>query len=289
VHHVEVDSARLARNDSLAKAGKQPDTSKVVYGGEESGLGEAEKPWPQRVPPQPRAPDKQGLNRFAWNLRYPEVQGFAGMVDILTSGPIALPGRYWVRLHVGNYTDSASFLLKEDPRVKATPADAAAQFAFLEQIRDTVNAGTTAVITIRNVREQLDDRLASVHGSDSAALSAAATELRDSLSAAEQRLYQVHLRADEDALNYPGAVVERISALTAHVSAITARPTDQQVGVFRQFAPILQRNLVAYKRVLAVELPKINDKLQKLGKAPILPQAKELRPPKTVASIQHGK
>ena len=37
VHHVEVDSARRVRNDSLAKAGKQPDTSKVVYGGEEAG------------------------------------------------------------------------------------------------------------------------------------------------------------------------------------------------------------------------------------------------------------
>jgi len=82
-------------------------------------------------------------------------------------------------------------------------------------------------------------------------------------------------------------VVERISALTAHVSATTARPTDQQVGVFRQFAPILQRNLVSYKRVLATELPKINDKLQRLGKPLIQPQAKELRPPKTVASIQH--
>jgi photosystem II stability/assembly factor-like uncharacterized protein len=289
VHHFEVDSTRRVRNDSLAKAGKQPDTSKVVYGGEEAALGEQEKPWPQRVPPAPRAPDKQGLNRFAWNLRYPEVQGFAGMMDILTSGPIALPGRYWVRLHVGGYVDSASFLLKEDPRVHATPADVAAQFAFLQQIRDTVNAGTTALITIRNVRAQLDDRLASVHGNDSTALAAVASELRDSLSAAERRLYQVHLRADEDALNYPAAVVERISALTAHVSATSARPTDQQMGVFRQFAPILQRNLVAYKRVLAVEIPKVNEKLQQLGKPPILPQAKELRPPKTVASIQQTK
>jgi hypothetical protein len=194
-----------------------------------------------------------------------------------------------VRLHVGNYVDSASFLLKEDPRVKATPADVAAQFAFLQQIRDTVNAGTTAIITIRNVREQLDDRLASVHGSDSTALVPAAAELRDSLLAAESRLYQVHLRADEDALNYPAAVVERISALTGYASAVTARPTDQEVGVFRQFAPILQRNLLAYKRVLAVELPKINEKLQKLGKPQIQPRAKELRPPKTVASILHGK
>ena len=286
VHHVEVDSTRRVRNDSLAKAGMPPDTSKVVYGGEEAGLGEEEKPWPQRVPPQPRAPDKAGLNRFAWNLRYPEVQGFAGMIDILTNGPIAPAGRYWVRLHAGGAVDSASFVLKEDPRVHATPADLAAQFAFLEQVRDTVNAGTMAIITIRNVRAQLDDRIASVHGADSTALAPAAAALRDSLAAAEQRLYQIHLRADEDALNYPAAVVERISALAAQASATSARPTDQQLGVFRQFAPILQKNLIAYKRVLAVEIPKVNAKLQQLGKPPIQPQAKELRPPKTVAMLR---
>jgi hypothetical protein len=146
-----------------------------------------------------------------------------------------------------------------------------------------------AIITIRNVRAQLDDRLSSVHGADSIALAAVAVELRDSLSAAERRLYQVHLRADEDALNYPAAVVERISALTAHVSAVSARPTDQLIGVFRQFAPILQKNLVAYKRVLAVEIPKVNAKLQQLGKPPILPEAKELRPPKTVAMLRRSR
>ena len=262
---------RAARAQRFTREGRQAarHLARSCTAAKSRDVGEEEKPWPQRVPPQPRAPDKPGLNRFAWNLRYPEVQGFAGMVDILTSGPIALPGRYWVRLHVGSWVDSASFMLKEDPRVKATPADLAAQFAFLEQMRDTVNAGTTAIITIRNVRAQLDDRLASVHGADSTALAPAAAELRDSLVAAEQRLYQIHLRADEDALNYPAAVVERISALSAQVSAVTARPTDQQVGVFRQFAPVLQKNLAAYKRVLAVELPKMNEKLQKLGKPAI--------------------
>jgi len=286
VHHAAVDSARKAKNDSLVAAGRQPDTSEVTYAGEEAGAGEEEKPWPQRVPPEPRAPDKPGINRFAWNLRYPGVQGFAGMMDVQTDGPIALAGRYWVRVRVGQWTDSASFVLKEDPRVHATPAELAAQFAFLERVRDTTNAGTKAVITIRNVRAQLDDRLAMVHGADSASLAAAATSLRDSLDAAEGRLYQSHLQADEDALNYPGAVVERISALSGEVSAASARPTDQQIGVFSQFAPVLQRNLLAYKRVLASELPKVNAKLEQLGKPAITPQAKELRPPKTIALLR---
>ena len=288
VKHFEVDSTQRVRNDSLLRAGKQPDTAKVVTGGEEAGLSdEDEKPWPQRVPPAPRAPDKPGLNRFAWNLRYPDVQGFAGMIDVVTNGPIAPAGRYWVRVHVGSWVDSASFLLKEDPRVKAAPAELAAQFAFLQRVRDTVNAGTTAIITIRNVRAQLDDRLASMHGTDSTALAAASTDLRDSLDVSERRLYQVHLRADEDALNYPAAVVERLSALTAHASAVSARPTEQQMGVFRQFAPVLQRNLLAYQRVLAKQLPAVNATLQQLGKPVILPQAKELRPPKTVAMMSN--
>ncbi|MDQ2929954.1 MAG: glycosyl hydrolase [Gemmatimonadota bacterium] len=286
VHHVTVDSTRRVLNDSLMHAGKQPDTSKVEYGREEEGLGDEEKPWPQRVPPAVRAPDKPGLNRFAWNLRYPDVAGFAGMMDIISDGPVAPAGRYWARVHVGEWVDSASFILKEDPRVKATPADLAAQFAFLQQIRDTVTAGTMAVITIRNVRAQLDDRLASMSGSDSAAVATVAGVLRDSLAAAEARLYQVRLRADEDNLNFPAAAVERIAGLTGSVASTSARPTDQEVGVFREFAPILQKNLLSYKRVLATEIPKVNAKLQELGKPAIVPQAKELRPPKTIASTR---
>jgi hypothetical protein len=283
VKHFRSDRLTKLRNDSLASAGKTPDTSKVVYAGEEGGLETENQPWPQRVPPEPRAPDKPGINRFAWNLRYPGVQGFAGMLDVLTEGPIALPGTYWVRVHVGGWVDSASFRLKEDPRVKTPPADAAAQFTFLQRVRDTVNAGTIAVITIRNVRAQMDDRLSSVHGADSATLAPAARELLDSLDAAERRLYQVHLQADEDALNYPAQVVERLSILTGQASATVARPTDQQIGVFNQFAPVLQRQLVAYKRVLATGIAKVNERLSRVGQPPIVPQARELRPPKTIA------
>ncbi len=283
VHHAELDSARKATNDSLVHAGQLPDTSKIDYGGEDAGTKDDEKPWPQRVPPAPRAPDKVGLNRFAWNLRYPEVPGFAGMMGVTTDGPVALAGHYWVRVHVGGWIDSASFVIKEDPRVHATPAALAAQFAFLQQIHDTVSAGTKAVITIRNVRAQLEDRLAEVHGSDSAALAPVAAALRDSMAAVERSLYQVRFRADEDYLNFPAMVTQRISAITSHVSSESGQMAAQQMGVFKQFTPILQRDLIAYKRVLATELPKVNAKLQQLGKPPIQPQAKELRPPKTVA------
>jgi photosystem II stability/assembly factor-like uncharacterized protein len=276
VKHFRSDSLTRQRNDSLVKLGRQPDTSKVEY----SGPTEEEKPWPQPVPPQPRVPALPGLNMFAWNFQYPEAQAFAGMLDINNSGPTAPPGRYWVRLHVGAWTDSASFTIRPDPRMHATPAEYAAQFAFLKRVRDTVNAGTTAVITIRNVRAQLDDRMAGLHGAESTAFAPVGRRFRDSINGVEQKLYQVNLQADEDNLVYPAQLVERVSIPMGYASSPDAKIPAQVTGVFDQFAPLLQRRLLNLQDIWKNELPKVNDALKRMGQPAIVPDAKEIRPPK---------
>ena len=78
------------------------------------------------------------MNRFAWNMRYPDATNvpgaifWAGSVD----GPIAPPGHYQVRLTVGETTQTAPFEIHKDPRVAATQEELDAQFALLLQIRD---------------------------------------------------------------------------------------------------------------------------------------------------------
>src|SRR6266487_5077829 len=97
-------------------------------------LKDEDKPWPHRPPAEPRAPNKQGLNRFAWDMKYPPARSFWGINGVATDGPSALPGRYQVRLTVGPRSATQSFALKLDPRSKASPADLQAQFAFLKQL-----------------------------------------------------------------------------------------------------------------------------------------------------------
>jgi len=276
VKHFRSDSLTRLRNDSLAKLGRQPDTSRVEY----SGPTAEEKPWPQPVPPQPRVPALPGLNLFAWDFQYPEARAFAGMLDINNSGPTAPPGVYWVRLHVGSWSDSASFTIRPDPRVHATPAEYAAQFAFLERVRDTVNAGTTAILTIRNVRAQLDDRTAAIHGADSAGFAPVGRRFRDSIDAVEQKLYQVHLQADEDNLVYPAQVLERVSIPAGYASSPDAKIPAQVTGVFDQFAPLLQGRLLNVQAIWKNELPKVNEALRRAGQPAIVPDASELRPPR---------
>ena len=210
---------------------------------------------------------------FAWDFQYPEAKAFAGMLDINNSGPTAPPGAYWVRLHVGSWSDSASFIIRPDPRVHATPAEYAAQFAFLKRVRDTVNAGTTAILTIRNVRAQLDDRTAAIHGADSAAFAPVGRRFRDSIDAVEQKLYQVHLQADEDNLVYPAQVLERVSMPAGYASSPDAKVPAQVTGVFDQFAPVLQGRLLNLQSIWKNELPKVNEALRRAGQPAIVPDA----------------
>jgi photosystem II stability/assembly factor-like uncharacterized protein len=277
VSRVRSDSLTKVRNDSLVKIGQQPDTAKVPY--HESPPSPEDLPWPQRVPSELRAPALPGLNLFAWNFQYPEAHAFPGMLDINNSGPTAPPGNYWVRLHVEAWTDSASFTIKPDPRVHATPAEYAAQFAFLRQVRDTVNAGTTAIIAIRNARAQLDNRVAGTHGADSTSLAPTARALRTALGAAEQKLYQVNLQADEDNLVYPPQIVEQVSIPMGYASSGDAKIPAQVRGVFDQFAPRLQRQLLELQDVWKNELARMNDALKKLGQPAIDPNATKILPP----------
>jgi hypothetical protein len=272
---VRADSVKRVRTDSLKQAGVT-DSVKIDSIVSDT-LKDADKPWPQRPPAAPRVANKQGLNMFVWNLKYPDAVAFWGMVGVGTDGPMALPGAYQARLRVGGRVYTQRFSLKVDPRSKVKAAELREQFTFLKRLRDTVNAATTAVITIRNVQAQLEDRLQGA--SDTTRLAPSARALADRLGAIEGALYQVRNRSFQDPLNFPPMLVERISGLGSAVAGIDARPTAQVYDVYRMFAPELQRQLLALRAVLGRELQAVNTALRAASLPRIVAKAAELRRP----------
>ena len=262
---IAIDGIKTAKTDSIKKAGGVPDTAAISQS-IEGYDNEFNPPWPQRVPPEPRAPNKAGLNVFAWNMGYPNARDFAGDIAIYTSGPMALEGEYWVKVIAGGKADSSRFMLRNDPRVQVRKEDLQAQFDFEMKVRDTVSAGVTAILTVRNVRAQLDDRMAKLKGADANAAKA----FRARITAVEEALYEVNMRADEDGLVYAPKLLERTSSLGAMASTMPARPTDQMVEVFNDFAPQIQKQLNELKSALSTDLPKINASLKKAGAAEIV-------------------
>jgi photosystem II stability/assembly factor-like uncharacterized protein len=263
-----VDRARL---DSLLALGVLPEAARAAGAAPPS----FEAGW--RYLPPPRVPNRAGANSFTWNLRYPDAVGFKGMIFWAAglAGPTAPPGTYTVRLTAGEKTETQSFALLKDPRSQGSESDLAEQFAFALQIRDKTSEANTAVLTIRNVKAQIKDRLAKA-GTRSPQLDRLATALRDNLSAVEAEIYQVKNQSGQDPLNYPIKLNNQIAALAGVVQSAETRPTAQSYEVFRVLSAELEAQLARLRGLLDGGLAGVNAELGRLGLERIVPGAQEV-------------
>ena len=269
---VRADSAKRARADSLKAAGLSADSiKKLQRAGEEGGAA-----GPRRRGAPARVPNKKGLNRFAWDLRYPDASGFNNLIMWAgsTNGPTAVPGKYSVRMTVDGKSQTRELTLLKDPRISATQKDLEEQFALLVKIRDTLSAANDAVKTIRNVKYQIDEKKAKAPKS----FATASARVVERLSVIEDSLYQTRNRSGQDPLNFPIRLNNKIAALGGAVASADFRPTDQSYVVFDTLTAQLNTQLVALDRTLRSELPKLNAILKKAGQSEIVPRAVELAP-----------
>ncbi|MDZ7778978.1 MAG: hypothetical protein U5R14_03440 [Gemmatimonadota bacterium] len=91
-----------------------------------------------------------GLNRFLWDLRYPGPQGGG-------RGPMAVPGRYTVRLDAAGETHEVPLEVLIDPRVRAdgtTLVDLELQFEHNMRVRDLISDGRRALERIEVLEER---------------------------------------------------------------------------------------------------------------------------------------
>jgi photosystem II stability/assembly factor-like uncharacterized protein len=229
----------------------------------------------------PRAPNKAGLNSFAWNLRYPDAVGFENLIMWAgsTTGPIAPPGTYQVRLKVGNgAAQTQTFLIKADPRSKATPADYAAQFAMSLKVRDRLSDANNAVRQVRNVRGQLADRAGRIPTpADKEKFTGLQRDLNVAMQAPEEEIYQTKNQSGQDPLNYPIRLNNKIAALMGTIGNADGRPTRQSYAVFDTLSRQLDVQLVLLKNAISSKLPAINAELRRLGLPEIVPATTETK------------
>ena len=270
------DSIRTARNDSLRRAGAPPDTAtRSEARGEETP---PDDDGPPRRPPPPRVSNKAGLNMFAWNLRYPDASVFENMILWAggTTGPVALPGTYSVRMNVSGQRYTQPVVIVNDPRVTASDADLREQFDFLMRIRDKTSQANDAVKLIRNVKAQLADRDSRMPADKKAAFSSAASALAAKLSVVEGEIYQVRNQSGQDPLNYPIKLNNKIAALSGVVGGTAAKPTSQAYTVFNDLSSQLDRQLQTMRGAL-LGLPSFNAALKAAGLPPIVPSTDEIK------------
>ena len=207
-----------------------------------------------------------GLNRINWDMRYPGFTTFPGMIMWAAGnrGPVALPGEYTVRLTADGTTRTAPLRIGIDPRLEGqvTQQDLAARFDLAQQVISRVNDANNAVIMVRDVREQVDDRL---EKTDDTRIEELAGRVKSRMADVEGRIYQVRNQSSQDPLNYPIMLNNKLAALLGIIERGEYRPTDQSYEVFNMLSGQLTTQLDALNAIIATDLAELNRLLQQNG------------------------
>src|SRR6185437_90840 len=182
----------------LAQASEQPVTlefqdadgktiRKFTSGGQPRGRGQAV------------VTNEEGLNRFAWDMRYPDAHGIEGDTFFLGGslrGPQAAPGEYKVKLTVGDQSTTETFEIKKDPRVATTAAQFKEQLALALSARDKLSAADDAINQIRGIQQRVT--AASQEAGENTAITETANTLNERLDVILHHLYEPRFTGFDD-------------------------------------------------------------------------------------------
>jgi photosystem II stability/assembly factor-like uncharacterized protein len=243
--------------------------------GEREAAGGSDEDGPRRGGPPSRVSSQAGLNRFVWDLRYPDAARFPGMIlwSGETRGPRAVPGTYQLRLTAGGKTQTQTFDVKKDPRIETTPAEFARQFELLLKIRDKLSETHDSIARIRDARKQIDEISARVKGSGPVAESAKMLALK--LTAVEEELYQTKNQSNQDPLNYPIRLNNKLAALAGVVGSGDAAPTEQAYQVYNELTSRIDAELAKLERLLRDDLNAFNRLVREQGVPAVAPRASQ--------------
>jgi photosystem II stability/assembly factor-like uncharacterized protein len=217
-------------------------------------------------------PAEAGLNYVQWNLQTTPAVTFPGMIywGVRSLAPVAPPGRYTVRLSADGQTQTTPLAIQRHPWITdVTDADLQAQYEFGSRVRDKVNEANAAVIAIRRVKTQLDDRL---EQSDDARLAEAGETLTTNASEVEANVYQVRNRSGQDPLNFPIKVNNRLANLLSMSERGDGQPMNNMEEIFQILVDELRGYTDRLDEVWETDLEAVNRELERLGLQPLDPR-----------------
>ncbi len=203
-----------------------------------------------------------GVNRFAWNLRYPPPAtlpyGYYGnLLDyteytladhavpgltprVQPQGPLVAPGQYTVELRYEGRTITQPFIIKSDPRIHASQADLIEQRDLALSIVRGMKASFDAYHQVAALRRALEDAQKALTGADAEKVKPAAEALTKKLDAVE--------KGNRTAPGF-GPVNRDLSRLIFSVESADIRPTDSVRSAVQQNCDSLDKDVAQWQQL----------------------------------------
>ncbi|WP_350284248.1 glycosyl hydrolase [uncultured Croceitalea sp.] len=211
---------------------------------------------------------KKGGNTHVWDTRGKGAEKLKGMIFWWANfnGAKAVPGSYKVHLNVNGTSQNQTFNIVPDPRAEVSVADMQKQFDFITSINETVDNAHQSIKKIRKINTKLDAFTKQYADNDTTKdLVQRAKKMKEGFEAIEKTLYQTKNRSNQDPLNFPIRLTNKLAHLNSLVSIDDFPPTDQDVSVKNEMTTKINAQLKAFDALVDEEMKAFNEAFNTLG------------------------
>ncbi|MCK8523190.1 glycosyl hydrolase [Aquimarina sp. D1M17] len=211
---------------------------------------------------------KKGGNQFSWNMRGDGAERLKGMILWWANlnGPKAVPGNYKVSLSVnGKEASRQTFKIVADPRAEASTQDMQNQFDFITSVNETVDKAHKSIKKIRKINAQLKSFATQYKEEEKTKdLVKKAKDLQKKFGDIEKALYQTKNRSNQDPLNFPIKLTNKLGHLNSLVGMGDFGPTAQDIAVKNELTKKIEEQLVAFDKLISEEIESFNNEFNTL-------------------------
>lgn len=217
-------------------------------------------------PPQ-ILPNEAGMQRFAWDLLYPNppadsydlpISAIEHDTPFVPQGPAVMPGNYTVKLTAGGRTFTQPLTVKIDPRVTTSAAGLQQQFTLSMQSYEGIKQSRAALEEVRKLQAQLKTTRAQAAGK---------SDLIKNIDALDQNLNSL---TGANARTPPAPLsqfpLSRLSGAFATLLDLLqdadVTPSTQAVSTARDLQQALANSLRLLNEIKAKNVNALNEKLK---------------------------
>lgn len=275
--------------DYYLKSAPQGDITLAIYDSEGKLVREytsnpkPEKYDPAAVPdywfaPQVALPKQTGMNRFVWDLRYPNPPAlnfgifppglqkyvqFYGTEDAIPGvtprmqplGPQVVPGDYQLALTVDGQTYRQTLHVTMDPRVRASQYDLAAQLHLLERMSSGMRASYDAFTALTPLHDALAERQKSLKTN---------AEAKDAAKAEDdfEKKFDAIVNGNFRASGF-GSINSDLTQTVYAADSGDGRPTQSIQAAVDESCQALTKDFEDWSKLASQDLPALNALLTK--------------------------
>ncbi len=211
---------------------------------------------------------EQGGNTHNWDTRGKGAERLKGMILWWANlnGAKAVPGSYRVSLDVNGAAQMENFKILPDPRAEVSVADMQKQYDFITSINETVDKAHQSIKKIRKINEKLDAFTKQYKDNEATKdLVERAKKMKEGFSEVEKALYQTKNRSNQDPLNFPIRLTNKLAHLNSLVSIDDFPPTEQDIAVKNEMTTKINSQLATFDKLVDEEMKAFNDSFNQLG------------------------